>query len=164
MQNRVDVEPFMKQLPKLAGELQNLVRQREAELLQQANDLSERNVGAGDMISVPFGPNKVSVVPGTDMNRFVRQVTQRFREIKLVLKQAEEIGQGIRRRPYSKYIDGIEQTGICRVEYHGDAYFIDGRLILYPDYQVAFLRPKGENMFELLSLDTNARIESQRPN
>jgi hypothetical protein len=161
--SRVDLEPFLTELPKLVDELKNLVHQREAEL-QQATGSSERTVGAGDMISVPFGPNQVSVAPGTNVIKFVGQVTQRFREIKLVLKQAEEIGQGIKRRPYSEYTDGIEKTGICSVESHGFAYFVDGRLIFYPDYKVGYLRPAGETTFELLSVDSNPSIESHRPN
>jgi hypothetical protein len=124
--NRVDVEPFLTELPKLADELQNLVRQREAELLQPATGLSERTVGAGAMISVPLGPNQVVVHPGTKVKRFIRQITQRFEEIKLVLEQAWTIGLDIKRQPYSEYLDEIERTGVCGVEYHGDAYFVDG--------------------------------------
>jgi hypothetical protein len=158
---RVDLEPLLTELPKLADELQNLVRQREAELLQQATSLSERTVGA---IRVPFGRNQVTVYPGTEMTRFIQQITQRVKGIKLVLKQAEEIGLGINRRPYSEYINGIAKTGLSRVEYHGDAYFVDGRLIFYPDYKVAFMRQKGENLFEGYSLDSDTKIESQLPN
>jgi hypothetical protein len=113
--------------------------------------------------SVPLGPNQVVVHPGTKVKRFIRQITQRFEEIKLVLEQAWTIGLGIKRQPYSEYLDEIERTGVCRVEYHGDAYFVDGRLIFYPDHKVAFTRPEGENGFEGLSLDSNT-IEPPLPN
>jgi hypothetical protein len=43
------------------------------------------------MLSVSFGPNTVSVAPGT-VNRFIRQLTKRFIEIERVLEHAEEIG------------------------------------------------------------------------
>ena len=160
--NRVDLEPFLTELPKLADELQNLVRQHKAELIEQTT--AECTVGADATISVSFGRNQVKVYPGTEINKFIRQVTQRFREIKLVLEQAWKIGLGIKRRPYSEYVDGFAKTGICAVERHGDAYFVDGQLIFYPDHKVGYLRPAGENTFELLSLDSNARMGSQRPN
>jgi hypothetical protein len=44
------------------------------------------------MLSVSFGPNTVSVAPGTVINRFIRHLTERFIEIERVLEQAEEIG------------------------------------------------------------------------
>ncbi len=105
------------------------------------------------MISLPCGPNTVSVAPGTDIKRFIRQVTERFTEIEQVLEQAEEIGLGIKRRPYSEYIDEIAETGMCRVEGHGFGLFVDGKLLFYPNHQVALVRKAGENTFEMHSLD-----------
>lgn len=162
--NRADAEPFLKRLSEFATELQNRVCQHDAELIQQASGLSERTVDAGDMIFVPFELTLVAVHPGTRIKEFIRQITQRFTEIKLVLKQAEEIGLGIKRRPYSEYIEEIDKTGICRVEYHGDAYFVDGRLTFYPDHKVAFVRPEGQSGFEVLSVESGTGIESQHPN
>jgi hypothetical protein len=54
------------------------------------------------MISVSFGPNTVLVAPGTVINRFIRQLTERFIEIERVLEQAEEIGITDKASPYSE--------------------------------------------------------------
>jgi hypothetical protein len=105
------------------------------------------------MVDISFGPNTVSVAPGTVINRFIRQLTKRFIEVERVLEQAEEIGLRIRRRPYSEYLDGIAKTGICRVESHGFALFVDGRLIFNPSYQVVFVKQQGPNLFQCFPLD-----------
>ena len=146
---RIDLKPFLESLPKLANELQEaLLRQRNGELSQKATGVPERG-GADDMVSVSFGPNAVSVAPGTVINRFIKQLTKRFIEIEQVLEQAEEIGLRIKRRPYSEYLDGIDKTGICRVESHGFALFADGRLIFYPNYQVVLVKWQGSNLFQV---------------
>jgi hypothetical protein len=89
---RIDLKPFLESLPKLANELQEaLLRQRNGESSQQAIGVPERGA-ADEMVSVSFGPNTVSVVPGAVINRFIRQLTKRFIEIEPVLEQAEEIG------------------------------------------------------------------------
>jgi hypothetical protein len=133
--SRIDLEAFLKNLPGHANELQGSLRQREAEI-----------------ISLSFGPNTVSLAQGTKINGFIRQVTKRFTEVKQVLEQADEIGLRIKRRPYSEYIDEIGRIGICRVECHGYALFVDGRLIFYPKNQVRFVRVTG-NTAEVHSLN-----------
>jgi len=150
---RIDVEPFLKSLPKLANDIDDRLCQRGGELSQKAAGQPEPTVAAGDMISLSYGPNTISVAAGTEINSFIRQVTKRFTEIEQVLEQAEKIGLRIKRRPYSEYIDEIGKTGIARVEGHGFGLFVDGRLIFHPDHQVAFVRPAGERTFEVHSLD-----------
>ena len=100
------------------------------------------------------GPNTdVSVAPGTVINRFIRQLTQQFIEIERVLEQAEEIGLRIKRRPHSEYLDEIANTRIPRVEVHGVALFLDGRLTFYPRHQVALVKQHGPNLFRICPLD-----------
>jgi hypothetical protein len=160
----IDLEPFLKGLPKLANEIQEaLLRQRNGELSQQTTSLPEQTGASGDMVTVSWGQNTVCIVPGTEINRFIRQLTTRFIEIKQLFGQAEEIGLRIKRRPYSEYLDEIAKTGICRVESHGFALFVDGRLIFYPRHQVVLVKPQRPNLFQLFPLDEAPEINS-RPN
>jgi hypothetical protein len=149
VRNRVDLGPFLRSLPNLAGELEELLCQHVAQALEE----SEKTGTAGHMITLSNGQNEVCVAPDTDVNKFIRQITKRFFEIEPVLDQAYEIGSRIKRRPYSEYLDEIKKTGIARVEGHGFGLFIDGRLSFYPDYQVAFVRPAGDRAFEVNILD-----------
>ena len=157
---RVDAEPFLKSLPKLANELEDRLRQRDSELSQKTDGLLKPTDATGGWIDLSYGPNTVSVAPGTEMNRFIRQANKRFAEIERVVAQAEEIGLRIKRRPYSEYIDEIAKTGIAQVEGHGFGLFVDGRLIFYPHYQVMFIREVAENTFEAHSLDATSKIRS----
>src|SRR5262249_14667444 len=147
---------FLKNLPNLANDLQDHLRQRGIELSRKAANQPEPTFAASDMISLSCGPNTVSVAVGTEINQFIRQVTKRFTEIEQVLEQAEKIGSGIKRRPYSEYIDEIGKTGISRVEAFGFALFVDGKLIFYPSYQVALVRPTTAraDTFEVQPLDS----------
>ena len=143
---RIDLKPFLESLPKLATELEEaLLRQRNRELSQQTTGVAERGA-VDDMVRVSCGPNTVSVAPGTVINRFIRQLTKRFIEIELLLEQAEEIGLRIERQPYSEHLDYIAKTGICRVEGHGVALFVEGRLIFYPSYKVGLVKQQGSNL------------------
>jgi hypothetical protein len=116
-----------------------------------------------DMVSVSFGPNAVLVAPGTVINRFIRQLTERFIEIERVLEQAEEIGLRIKRRPYSEYLDEIAKTGISRLEGHGFGLFFDGRLIFYQSYKAVLVKERGPNLFQVFPLDERPKT-SYRPN
>jgi hypothetical protein len=91
---------------------------------------------------------EVHIVPGANVERFIKQITSRRTELQDVLLQAAEIGSGSTRRPYAEYIDGIKKTGLAQVEYHGFALLVDGRLLFKPDYQVAFVRQVEPNLFE----------------
>jgi hypothetical protein len=135
--NRADLGPFLRSLPNLARDLGELLHQRAAQAPEENAGTDTRS----SMASLTCGQNDVSIAPDTDVNKFIRQITERFTEIEQVLEQAEQIGSRIRRRPYSEYIDEIAKTGICRVEVHGFALFVDERLIFNPNYQVLLARP-----------------------
>jgi hypothetical protein len=146
---RIDMWPFLNSLPKLANELQFLQRQRDRGPSQQTTPLAERTVTGCDMITLPCGPNTVTIAPGIDVPGFIRAVMKRFNKIEQILEQAEAIGLGLNRRPHSAYIDEIAETGICRIESHGYGLFVNGRLIFYPNYQVICMRKAGETAFEM---------------
>ena len=67
-----------------------------------------------------------------EINRFVSQITRRYRKIEPILEQAEKIGLEIKRLPYADYIDEIAKTGRARVMFYGDAFFIDGNTAISP--------------------------------
>jgi len=159
---RIDLEPFLKSLPKIANELRDRCH-RDGELSQQTAGLAEPTGAADDMIRLSYGQNTVSVAPSTKITRFIRQVTKRFREFEQVLEQAEEIGLRIKRRPYSEYIGEIAETGISRVEAFGFALYVDGKLIFQPDYQVALVRSAGTRpgTFQVLPLHPTSKIDAQ---
>ena len=141
--NRIDLEPFLKGLPKLANEIHDRLRERHGEFSQQSAGLPEPRGTAGDRITLSWGQNSISVAPSTTITKFIRQVTQRFKAVQQLLEQAEEMGLQIKRRPYSEYINEIAETGLARVEGFGFALFIEGKLIFRPNYQVALIRPVG---------------------
>jgi len=152
--NRSDLEPFLKDLPKLANEIQDRLRKGRGEFSQQSAGLPEPwdrlgalqavlRPSAEDMFTLSWGQNKISVASSTKITKFIRQVTQRFNEVQQLLEQAEEIGLQIKRRPYSEYIDELTETGLARVEAFGWGLFVQGKLIFKPDYQVFLVRPVG---------------------
>jgi hypothetical protein len=98
-------------------------------------------------ITLSFGENEICVAPGADLTKFIRQIVKHASEVQHVLEQAEKIGSRIKRRPYSEYLDEIEETGLARVESHGFGLFVDGKLIFHPNHQVAFVRPQGADLF-----------------
>jgi hypothetical protein len=158
--NRVDLESFLKELPKLANEIQDRPRQRRGEFSQQSAGLSEPSEG---MIKLSWGKNEVLVAPSTNITKFIGQVTQRFKEVQQLLEQAEQIGLQIKRRPYSEYLDELAETGLGRVETFGFALFTDGKLIFRPDYQVALVRPAGTqgDTFEIHPLNPTSKMDPQ---
>jgi hypothetical protein len=155
---RVDLGPFVRSLPNLASELGELLCQRVQALKESGGTGTPNN-----MVSLSYDQNKILVAPETNVNRFIRQITKRFIEIEQVLEQAEQIGSRINRRPYSEYIDEIAKTGMSRVEGHGFALFVDGRLIFYPRHQVVLVKQQRPNLFQLFPLDEAPKINS-RPN
>jgi len=96
-------------------------------------------------IEVRCGEEEISLDRGADIDGFVRQITQRYRQIEPILEQAEKIGSGIKRPPYSDYIDEIARTGISRVVFYGDALFVDGKLLYPPERQTLFVEPLRTN-------------------
>jgi hypothetical protein len=94
----------------------------------------------GHQVELRRGETEISVNPGADVDRFVSEITQRYREIEPILEQAEKIGSGIRRVPYGNHIDEIARTGVCRVVHYGDAFFIDGKLLFHPERRTLVLK------------------------
>jgi hypothetical protein len=157
---RIDLGPFVKSLPELTSTLQDLLHQPDGQLIRESGGLAAPATGKSEMIRLSCGPNSVSVAPGTEIKRFIRQVTKRFTEVEQVLEQAEVIGLGIKRRPYSEYIDEMAKTGLARVEGHGFGLFVDGKLIFYPKHQVVLVRQVSEKTFEAHPLDETSKIGS----
>jgi hypothetical protein len=147
-----DLGPLVKSLPDLKSELQALLSQHPAHGLEEKG----RN-----MVTLSQGQNTVCVAADTDVSKFIRQITKRFFEIEQVLEQAEKIGSEIQRRPYSEYIAGIRTTELREVEYHGFALLVDGKLLFYPDYRVAFVKAHKSGLYELHSIDHGTKINSR---
>jgi hypothetical protein len=122
---RADLGPFVKNLPKLATELQQLLCRRSELALKEGADFS---LGS-KMVTLSYGEDKICAAPDTNVRKFIRQITKRFLEIEAVLEQAELVGSRIKRRPYDEYIDEIGKTGVCRVEAFGFGLYVDGKLI-----------------------------------
>jgi hypothetical protein len=154
---RVNLVPLVKRLPDLASELRQLA------LLPSRDEQGEHDgsheAATKGWVTLSCGEGEIAIAPGTDVNKFIRQITTRFENVQYVLEQAEQVGSGISRRPYSEYIDGIERTGLALVEYYGFAIFVNGRLVYYPDYRVLSVKPHGDTHFEVFSLEegTNSR-------
>ena len=99
-------------------------------------------------IEMRCGEGEISLNRGADIGAFLRQLTQRYRQIGPILEQAEKIGSGIRRPPYSDYIDEIARTGISCVVFYGDGLFVDGKLLYRPERQTFFVeRTETERKF-----------------
>jgi hypothetical protein len=81
---------------------------------------------------------------GADIERFVSQITQRYRAIKPILEPAEKLGSEIERPPYADHLDETEKTGISRVVSYGVAYFVDGKLAYYPERETVLVKPMAD--------------------
>jgi hypothetical protein len=158
---RTDLGPFLQTLPELANELRDLLCQGTAQVPEESDGRPPASGAAGEMVTMAHGQNTVCVAPGTEVSRFIRQITKRFTEIEQLLEQVEQIGSDIKRRPYSEYIDEIGRTGLARVESHGFGLFVGGRLVFHPNYQVAFTKPRAPNIFEVHLLDSKTEKDSQ---
>jgi hypothetical protein len=172
--NRSDLEPFLKDLPKLANEIQDRLRKGRGEFSQQSAGLPEPwdrlgalqamlRPSAEDMFTLSWGQNKITVASSTKITKFIRQVTQRFNEVQQLLEQAEEMGLQIKRRPYAEYIDEVAETGLARVEVFGFAFFVDGKLILKPGSKILFVRPVGTrgDTFEVHPSNPTSKMDPQ---
>jgi hypothetical protein len=147
--NRVDLSAFLRSLPNLASDLRKLLCQRAPQVVEESVGFPAVTGTVSTMVSLSRGQNTVCIAPDTDVDQFIRQISNRFIEIEQVLEQAEQIGSRIKRRPYFEYIDEVKKTGLCRVECHGFGLFLDGKLIFYPNYRVGFAKPKGPNIVEV---------------
>ena len=64
----------------------------------------------GHLVELRRGELEIRVNRDADVDRFVSQITQRYREIEPILEEAERVGSGIKRLPYADYIDEIEKN------------------------------------------------------
>jgi hypothetical protein len=97
-------------------------------------------------IKMRRGEWEISVTRGADIDRLIRQLTKRFRKIEPILQQAEKIGSEIKRRPYADYIDEGAKTGRFRVEFYGDAMFVEGKLLFHPERRTLFTKPTEDGL------------------
>jgi hypothetical protein len=148
---RADLGAFVRKLPTLSAELQQRLQ----------SDPSFSFTRGGETVCMSCGENEICAAPETEVRKFIRQITKRFLEIEAVLEQAELVGSRIKRRPYGEYIDEIRKTGLCRVEAFGFGLYLDGKLIFYPNYQVALVKPARPNIFEVHALDPNPETGGQ---
>jgi hypothetical protein len=98
----------------------------------------------GHQVELSRGEVGICVNRVADLDRFVSQITQRYREIEPILEQAEKVGSKIKRLPYTDYIDEIAKTGVCRVVSYGDAFFVDGKLLYRPERKTALLKSEDD--------------------
>jgi hypothetical protein len=146
---------FIESLPGWALKHQQLV---------QTGDNQEKE-RMSTMVTLTCGDNEIHISQHADFDKFIRQTTRRFFEVRDILKQAEKIGIGIKRRPYHEYIEGIGRTGVAQVECHGFAFLVDGNLIFHPNYTLLFIKMHN-NIAEIHSLapefdEARARRASQ---
>jgi hypothetical protein len=74
----------------------------------------------------------------------------RFRQFEPVLQKVEILGSQIKRRPWSEYLDEFRETGIARVEIHGEALFQNRTLIdFHPVKLSAFVVPLSNSSFNV---------------
>jgi hypothetical protein len=147
---RADLGAFVGNLPTLSTELQQRLWRRSDPSFKETDFTC-----GSEMVRMSCGENEICAAPEMDVSKFIRQITKRFLEIEAVLEQAELVGSRIKRRPYGEYIDEIRKTGLCRVEAFGFGLYLDGKLIFYPNYQVALVKSGRPNIFEVHTLDPN---------
>jgi hypothetical protein len=136
---------FVNNLPQIAAELEELLRELESSLSGKASRGPYSATRLPEARKITISPDGEIKIPETvDVRRFVRKVVKRFGEVERVLEQATVISNTISRRPYSEYIEEIGKTGICRVEYYGDAFFVDGKLRFYPERRTTLVRPQSD--------------------
>ena len=141
--NRSDLASAISDLPSCIDELKALA----ASVPPTSND---------HHIKMRRGEWEISVTRGADIDRFIRQLTKRFRKIGPILQQAEKIGSEIKRRPYADYIDEGAKTGRYRVEFYGDAIFVEGKLWFRPERQTFFATPTEDERTYRVSTTENS--------
>jgi hypothetical protein len=94
----------------------------------------------------------VLIRPNTDVNAVIREVTERFAQVKRILEEAEVIGSRIKRRPYSLFIGEMKTTGSSHIELYGHGAFVNGKLIFHPDHQIIIVKQGSDGSDEVNSL------------
>ena len=145
--NRIELGPFLNSISGRADDIQKLLCQAPASALGQRVGFDAITGTAGDMVTLSFNENSMSVRRNADVNKFIRQLEKRFIEIEQVLEQAEEIGSSINRRPYCDFINEIADTDLALVEVHGFGFFIDGKLRFQLSSEVLLVRQREPGRF-----------------
>jgi hypothetical protein len=133
---RSDLSSAVADLPSCIDELKSLVK-------SPMND--------GHRVEMRRGEAEISIRRAADVDRFVSQITERYHEVEPILEQAEKIGSGIKRVPYEDYIEELGRTGLARVSYYGDAFFIDGKLLYRPEFRTVLVKPGKDGRTFLIS-------------
>jgi hypothetical protein len=94
------------------------------------------------------GEVTISLNRGADVERFVGQIGRRYCAIEPILEPAEKLGSEIERRPHDDHINEIAKTGISRVVSHGVAFFVDGKLVYYPERHTALIDSRTLQVLE----------------
>jgi hypothetical protein len=119
--NRLALSSVVAGLPLYIDELKSLMK--------------EATPSNNDRITLDRGEARIRMDRVADVDRFVRQITQRFREIEPILESVERIGSGIIRQPYHEYVQDIGETGTGHLEFYGDAFVVGGELSYRPERQ-----------------------------
>jgi hypothetical protein len=126
--NRAELAALVKNLPDDAGALEQMFRSTLKEVA------GPRSVSTKDSETISLGIDQHIICIPADMDpkEFFQEITKRYFEIEGLLEQAEQIGSGIKRRPYTEHMDELDETGVCRLELHGYGRLVDGKLVFVP--------------------------------
>jgi hypothetical protein len=126
--NRAELAALVKNLPDDAGAPEQVFRSARKEVA------GPRSVSTKDSETISLGNDQDIICIPADMHpkAFFQEITKRYFEIEGLLEQAEQIGSGIKRRPYTEHIDELAEIGVCRVEIHGYGRLLDGKLVFVP--------------------------------
>jgi hypothetical protein len=127
-----------------------------ASLGQNIDELKKKSGEECREIEFSVGNNTLHVEPDADVNQVIRQLTERCSETGKVLRQALKSGLKIKRRPYHKYTDEIEETGICRVVFHGVGVFENKKLSFRPDGREILSKSTGTGKHTILGESTGS--------
>jgi hypothetical protein len=143
---RIDLAPFVASLPQHVDELR-------ASLNACATDETDHYV------ELAVGENLIKLRATAEIDRVIKQLRKRCSEVEEALRQVEEIGSRIKRRPYDEFIEEIGSTGISGVELYGWGMFQKGRLSFRPERRTLLVKPVGPTQFEVNELRSSPGIE-----
>jgi len=98
----------------------------------------------GHRVELRGGEISIWINRGADIERFISQITRRYRAIEPILEPAKRLGSKIKRPSYDDYLDEIAKTGVARVVSYGVAHFVDGKLAYYPERETALMKPVAD--------------------
>ena len=156
--SRTELRPFLRQIAAKRRRLETLIREAETSGREvQDGQFSVMLDSEAESVILEADDNYARLPLGTKLDRFIRKFSKRLDEIDDILRQAEDIGSKIERRPYQEYIDDFKRDGFFWVEGHGLAIYEGGKLNFTPRRQVGKVYPADaggtEFMIELLDLE-----------